>query len=77
MTEPDRPAQPPDEDCSDLEYDLAHEVLETSTGPPPATGRPTTATYVVTETDGYDGDYGYDLAHDIPKPERPSDRQRR
>jgi hypothetical protein len=73
----DRPDQPPAEDCSDLEYDLAHEAVEASAGEPPAR-RPTASTYVVTETVGYDeGDYGYDLAHDIPKPERNSDRSGR
>jgi hypothetical protein len=69
----DRPDQPPAEDCSDLEYDLAHEAVNASTAVPPAR-RPTPSTYVVTETDGYDGDYGYDLAHDIPKPQRTGDR---
>jgi hypothetical protein len=53
---------------SDLEYDLAHE----STGgiaaggdlPPRQDQRP--SVYVPTETKDYDGDYGYDLAHDVP-----------
>jgi hypothetical protein len=77
MTAQDRPDPPPAEGCSDLEYDLAHEALDASAGGLPAGRRPTPSTYVVTETDGYDGDYGYDLAHDIPKPERPSDRPHR
>jgi hypothetical protein len=68
----DRPDQPPAEDCSDLEYDLAHEAVDASAAAPAR--RPTPSTYVVTETDGYDGDYGYDLAHDIPKPQRTGDR---
>jgi hypothetical protein len=52
----------PDE-APDLEYDLAHE----------ASGEPTEhaqqerpSVYVATETEGYDGDYGYDMAHDVP-----------
>jgi hypothetical protein len=52
----------------DLEYDLAHEQVE-------GAGRVTDATpheqeaesvYVATETSDYDGDYEYDLAHDVP-----------
>jgi hypothetical protein len=49
---------------TDLEYDLAHEA----TGPDIA-GHPEAATSrepVVTATPDYDGDYSYDLAHDIP-----------
>ena len=54
------------EEASDLEYDLAHET--------PAGGAAHTArseaeqpnVYVATETTDYDdGDYGYDLAHDV------------
>ena len=52
----------------DLEYDLAHEacepfVNERSSGADPAAA----AIRVATETSGYDGDYGYDLAHDGPR----------
>jgi hypothetical protein len=74
MTDQNRPDQPPAEDCSDLEYDLAHEAVDAATDAPSAIRRPAASTYVVTETDGYDGDYGYDLAHDIPKPQRGGDR---
>ena len=66
----ERPDQPPAEDCSDLEYDLAHEAVDV----PPASRRPIASTYVVTETYGYDGDYSYNLAHYIPKPQRTGDR---
>ena len=44
---------------ADLEYDLAHE----------ASGAATSAAHeehVVTGTPDYDGDYSYDLAHDVP-----------
>lgn len=74
MTDQDQPGQPSAEDCSDLEYDLAHEAVDAATGPAERIAAPAERTYVVTETDGYDGDYGYDLAHDIPKPQRPPDR---
>jgi hypothetical protein len=53
---------------SDLEYDLAHEGVE-----PAAPGRfsdqdpATAAIRVATQTSGYDGDYSYDLAHDVPR----------
>jgi hypothetical protein len=67
MTDPDPLAQPGTEECSDLEYDLAHEAVPTAAdadqGNAPTRAEPT---YVATESD-YDGDYGYDLAHDIPK----------
>jgi hypothetical protein len=46
----------------DLEYDLAHETDVRQ--PPPAV--PVEVVYVPTQTAGYDGDYGYDLAHDVP-----------
>ena len=49
-------------EAGDLEYDLAHEA-------PPAEHREAAGhepVYVATETVGYDGDYGYDLAHDVP-----------
>jgi hypothetical protein len=68
MTEPERSDQPDPQDCSDLEYDLAHEAPGTAGGADPAATRPPERTYVATETADYDGgDYGYDLAHDIPK----------
>jgi hypothetical protein len=46
----------------DLEYDLAHDAVE----PQQPVPGPAPRTQVATETAGYDGDYGYDLAHDIP-----------
>lgn len=48
---------------SDLEYDLAHEVAGATTA---AEAPPSPHIQVATQTD-YDGDYGYDLAHDVPK----------
>ena len=55
----DRPQQPD----TDLEYDLAHEWRAE-----PATARPAARAnvYVATETVDTGGDYGYDLAHDVP-----------
>jgi hypothetical protein len=50
---------------ADLEYDLAHEVggVVAPTSPHGQYyGEP-----VVTVTPEYDGDYSYDLAHDIPR----------
>ncbi|HEU5271012.1 MAG TPA: hypothetical protein VFU36_13895 [Jatrophihabitans sp.] len=67
MTDPDQLAQPGPEECSDLEYDLAHEAVTSTGGALPDAARKPEPTYVATESD-YDGDYGYDLAHDIPKP---------
>jgi hypothetical protein len=56
---------------ADLEYDLAHEP---TSGGPATSGAPHAAAgqeqrpsiYVPTETKDYDGDYGYDMAHDVP-----------
>ncbi len=54
----------------DLEYDLAHEAgipAGPDATPPARAGEEKNPMItVVTETEGYDGDYGYDLAHDIP-----------
>jgi hypothetical protein len=48
----------------DLEYDLAHEW---TSGPDDASGRrDRPAVYVATETADEGGDYGYDMAHDVP-----------
>jgi hypothetical protein len=48
----------------DLEYDLAHEW---TCGPDDAvTRRDRPAVYVATETTDEGGDYGYDMAHDVP-----------
>jgi hypothetical protein len=46
---------------SDLEYDLAHEASGEA-GSPQNPEREA----VVTATPDYDGDYSYDLAHDVP-----------
>jgi hypothetical protein len=47
----------------DLEYDLAHEASEVSTPLNPHRDPEP----VATETPEYDGDYSYDLAHDVPR----------
>jgi hypothetical protein len=54
--------------AEDLEYDLAHEQVEgagsvTEAAPPETEQQPV---YVATQTSDYDGDYAYDLAHDVP-----------
>ena len=52
----------------DLEYDLAHEAQiagEQVAAPAEQDGGP--SVYVATQTCEYDGDYSYDLAHDIPR----------
>jgi hypothetical protein len=54
--ETDQPDQP------DLEYDLAHEADVRQVAPDSVVE----AVYVPTQTAGYDGDYGYDLAHEVP-----------
>jgi hypothetical protein len=48
---------------TDLEYDLAHDVHPAEPGSPAVGGRPAA---VSTGTPEYDGDYSYDLAHDVP-----------
>ncbi len=54
------------EASDDLEYDLAHEgeqaAQDEAPQPPPAAE----PVRVATETPGYDSDYSYDQAHDIP-----------
>ena len=57
---PDRTGRP----AGDLEYDLAHEAStdEVTAGPADTAQQIT----IVTGTPAYDGDYSYDLAHDIP-----------
>jgi hypothetical protein len=67
-SEPEVPQAVPGEsiqEAPDLEYDLAHEAAGEAAraGREPTTGEPV---YVVTQTEGFDGDYGYDLAHDVP-----------
>jgi hypothetical protein len=48
---------------ADLEYDLAHDAA----GESDTVGRRSPDVLVATVTPGYDGDYSYDLAHDVPK----------
>jgi hypothetical protein len=72
------PGLPEPTPSSDLEYDLAHDGpahdgsgQRGSGGAAPASqpddeDGTAARTYVATETVGYDGDYGYDLAHDVP-----------
>jgi hypothetical protein len=48
----------------DLEYDLAHEWTGGPSDAAPRLDRP--AVYVATETADEGGDYGYDMAHDVP-----------
>ena len=71
--------RPPDQDGSDpvpdLEYDLAHEAADQRSNSHES-DRPADLVQV-TRTDDYDGDYGYDLAHDVPRPARPPETWRR
>jgi hypothetical protein len=48
----------------DLEYDLAHEW---AADPHAVAAHPAVLVQVVTETDDRGGDYGYDMAHDVPR----------
>jgi hypothetical protein len=48
---------------TDLEYDLAHEW---AADPQAARSQPGVIVQVCTETDDLGGDYGYDMAHDVP-----------
>jgi hypothetical protein len=50
---------------ADLEYDLAHEASGVTPPVSPQNGEHREA--VVTATPEYDGDYSYDLAHDVPR----------
>ena len=50
---------------SDLEYDLAHEWA--AADPHTARSHPGVIVQVSTETDDQGGDYGYDMAHDVPR----------
>jgi hypothetical protein len=60
--------EPPAPEPADLEYDLAHEQVTGAGGATDAARRQPEkdSVYVATETSGYDGDYEYDLAHDVP-----------
>ena len=49
---------------TDLEYDLAHEW---AADPQAARSHPGVIVQVCTETDDLGGDYGYDMAHDVPR----------
>lgn len=64
----ERAAEEAGREPADLEYDLAHEQVTGAGGATDAApAEPETETvYVATETSGYDGDYEYDLAHDVP-----------
>ena len=53
-----------EEPVPDLEYDLAHETSGERAEP---ADRPQERIYVATQTDDSGGDYGYDLAHDVPR----------
>lgn len=59
---PENPSQ--GEPTADLEYDLAHEATAEDMEHHPAA--PHDPVYVGTATPSYDGDYGYDMAHDVP-----------
>jgi hypothetical protein len=50
---------------ADLEYDLAHEASGVT--PPVSPHDREEREAVVTATPEYDGDYSYDLAHDVPR----------
>jgi hypothetical protein len=66
----------PDAPCSGLEYDLAHEAEEHARRPcGPASPRTIDLVQVDIRSD-YDGDYGYDLAHDVPGRRPPAGRPR-
>lgn len=56
------PTEPDEGGNADLEYDLAHEAAGVEQAP----AQDERADQVVTTTPEYDGDYSYDLAHDIP-----------
>jgi hypothetical protein len=57
------------EPCPDLEYDLAHGVDVAAAAEAAAREGQASAVLMppVTQTVGYDSDYGYDLAHDLPR----------
>ena len=60
----------------DLEYDLAHEDVIGSASAEHVDDHHDQAQQVSTETPDYDGDYGYDLSHDIPPQTRHEQRAR-
>ncbi|HEX7188277.1 MAG TPA: hypothetical protein VF423_08640 [Actinomycetes bacterium] len=61
-TERESPVEDADTATGDLEYDLVHEADLHAVGRPPSPP----PVYVPNQTAAYDGDYGYDLAHDVP-----------
>jgi hypothetical protein len=64
----DRPAEPDRTGAADLEYDLAHDAATDAVpGQRRAMHLDRPSTVVATETSDTASDYGYDLAHDIPK----------
>jgi hypothetical protein len=64
----DGPDQPDRAAAADLEYDLAHDTATAADPGQRRAGHPDhEAALVATETSDTAGDYGYVLAHDIPK----------
>lgn len=51
---------------SDLEYDLAHDAFGQSADQRAVGAPPPPDVVVRTVTPEYDGDFGYDQAHDVP-----------
>ena len=60
--EPDGTGEP----APDLEYDLAHEGEEAGRVAEARAKPEHEHVVVATKREGDDGDYGYDLAHDVP-----------
>jgi hypothetical protein len=60
------------EPSPDLEYDEAHDAQAQVLGAADSVDADEAPelTYVATETPAYDGDYSYDLSHDVPPPTR-------
>jgi hypothetical protein len=64
VSDPERRATPEESSGTDLEYDLAHEASDDDMTADPTDHEQQVT--VITSTFGYDGDYSYDMAHDIP-----------
>ena len=64
----DQPADAP-RGGEDLEYDLVHESDHDQRPPSTVDVEPADkpGAYVPNQTPTYDGDYGYDMSHDIPR----------
>jgi hypothetical protein len=60
-----QPPEPPDAGA-DLEYDLAHDAEDAAKSPCGPRSPGSVDLVQVELRDDYDGDYGYDLAHDVP-----------